>query len=160
LCISTLGSLGDVQAASGLMAYLGLDSSIVRPTNRILEFGIEVGHALRTLNAPNTLAQIEAALTGTLAQQRIGAALALGGWGEDQLATQLTPLFEDDNPQVRLATVMSAGELKSSDSVAPLRAALSDPDEQVRTAVEGALQKVLAAHAKRSIRNTRMQPIG
>ncbi len=159
-CISTLGSLGDAQAADGLMAYLGMDSTVDRPVSRILEFGIEVGHALRMLNSPNALTHIETALNGSLARQRTGAALALGGWGEERLAVLLSPLFEDDNPQVRLAAVMAAGELKASESATPLRSALSDPDSQVRAAAEGALQQVLASTAKRSIRTSRMQPIG
>jgi HEAT repeat protein len=70
----------------------------------------------------------------------------------------LLPLFEDEQPQVRLAAVIAAGELKAAESVIPLQTALADADPQVRAAVEGALQQVLTANAQRAVRVGRMQP--
>lgn len=157
-CISTLGSLGDAQAAEGLLAYLGMDTATDQPISQILEFGVEVGRTLRTLNAQNVLPYIESCLQRSLPRQRIGAALALAGWGDEKLATLLLPLFEDEHPQVRLAAVIAAGELKAAESAIPLQAVISDPDPQVRAAVEGALQQVLTANAQRAVRVGRMQP--
>ncbi len=149
-CIATLGALGDLRAVNGLLTYVGLDAQVERPINIALDFGLEVGRALRTLNAKEAIQRIQQAITAPLPRQRASAALVLAGWNDDTLAPLVLPLLEDETPAVRLAAVTAVGELKANAGLTALQNHLNDPDPQVRLAVERALQQVITANAQRA----------
>ncbi|MEP7287322.1 MAG: HEAT repeat domain-containing protein [Chloroflexota bacterium] len=151
-CIATLGALGDLRAAEPLLIYVGLDAATDRAINIPVEFGVEVGRALREMKARQVLGKIQDALHAPFPRQRIGSALVLAGWGDEKLAPLIAPLITDTESQVRLAAANAIGELRAAVSLAPLQAALTDPDPQVRLRVEWAVQQVTTANAQRAVK--------
>jgi HEAT repeat protein len=151
-CIATLGALGDLRAVDALLRYVGLDANTDRDVKIALDFGIEVGKALREMNARAALQLVQSQLSASLPRQRAAAALVLAGWGDEKLAEQLMPLIEDVSAPVRRAAISALGELRAAASLLPLQTVLSDPDLQVRIAAERALQQVHEANAQRAIK--------
>ncbi len=152
-CIPTLGALGDLRAADGLLRYIGLNAeSACIPDSAVLDIGMDVGRALRDLNASDALRAAQEARFSPLPHQRMAAALVIAGWGDDQLAPLLVPLVEDHVALVRIAAINALGEMKAATSMIPLRAMASDPDPDVRLAVERALHEVTTANAQRAVK--------
>lgn len=150
-CIPTLGALGDLRAADGLLRYIGLNQeSPCIDIEALLDIGIDVGKALRNLNAHTALAAAQGALNSPLAHQRVGGALILAGWGDEALAHLVVPLVEDHSDFVRIAAITALGELKVIASMLPLRDSLADPNPKVRLAAERALQQVAVAEAQQA----------
>ena len=151
--IPTLGALGDLRAADALVQYLGLNQDKARvPDSAVLDIGIDVGRALRELNAQEALNVARDARLSPLPHQRIGAALVIAGWADEKLAPLLVPLVEDRISLVRVAAINALGELKAAASMIPLQALAADSDADVREAVERALQQVTLANAQRTVK--------
>jgi HEAT repeats len=158
-CIDTLGALGNLEAADGLLQYLGLDSDTKdRPISLILDFGLEVGRALRSLSADHARDTALGSLTAAHASQRAAAALTLAGWQDEYYADKLLPLVEDSDPHVRLAAVIALGELGAAAALQPLEKRLFDPDSQMRFAVEKALQQVMESKARQALKAGQFHP--
>jgi hypothetical protein len=151
-CIATLGTLADLRAADMLLRYVGIDAETDRPLNIAQEFGLEVGRALRELDAKKAFEKARQAIQGTFSRQKIAAALIVAGWGDERLAPDLAPLLNDPDPQVRVEAINAIGELRAAASIIPLQTAVDDPDPQVRLAVERALQLVSTANAQRAVK--------
>lgn len=156
-CIAALGELGDLRAADALLAYMNLgegqpnDSPI--PAHRV-DVGIEVGRALRGLNARSGLPRLQAALSSPDPSRRAAAALISGGWGEDRKFTDalipaLMALTGDTEVKVQRAALTALGELKALPALEIARAHLQDADSDLRAAAERAHQQILAAHPTR-----------
>jgi len=157
--IPTLGALGDLRAADALVRYLGLNQEkACIPDNAVLDIGIDVGRALRELNAQEALNIAKEARFSPFPHQRIGAALVIAGWGDEKLAPLLVPLVEDHVALVRVAAINALGELKAAASSIPLQALAADSDPDVREAVERALQQVMLANAQRAIKASKSKP--
>jgi HEAT repeat protein len=152
-CIPTLGALGDLRAADGLLRYLGLNAESASVGDSVLlDIGEDVGRALHNLNALDALQVAQSARLSPLPHQRAAAALVIAGWGDDKLAPLLVPLVEDHVSMVRVAAINGLGDLKAAASMIPLRALVSDPDPAVRLAVERALHQVSTANAQRAVK--------
>lgn len=152
-CIPTLGALGDLRAADGLLRYIGLNQeSACVDIEALLDIGIDVGKALRNLNAHSALLAAQGALNSPVAHQRVGGALILAGWGDESLAGIVVPLVEDHSDFVRRAAITALGELKAVASMMPLRASLTDPNPKVGAAAERALQQVAIAEAQQALK--------
>ncbi len=157
-CIPTLGALGDLQAADALLRYIGLYQGADRsPASSVLDMGIDIGRALRDMNARHVLKTIQDMLKSPLAFQRTGAALVIAGWGDDKLAASLIPLLVDPVIQVRVAAINALGELKAVAAFEPLQESVTDPDPDVSGAAEKALQQVILAHPQRSIKVSKLK---
>jgi hypothetical protein len=157
-CIPTLGALGDLQAADALLRYIGLYAGTDRsPTHSILDMGIDIGRALREMNARHVLPTVQNMLTSPYAFQRTAAALVIAGWGDDNLAASLIPLLVDPVTQVRVAAINALGELKAVIAYEPLQESVTDPDPDVSAAAEKALQQVTLAHAQRTARLSKIK---
>jgi HEAT repeat protein len=153
-CIATLGALGDLRAVDALMQYVGLDANTDRDVKIALDFGIEVGKALREMNARAAIQQAQSMLMAPLPRQRAAATLVLAGWGDETIAETLVPLIEDKDATVRRAAITALGELKAAASLIPIQTVLSDPDLNVRIAAERALQQVHEANAQRAVKGS------
>jgi HEAT repeat protein len=146
-CVSTLGTLGDRRATDGLLRYMGLvDDSA--PAAGVRDVGLEVGRALRVLNARAALQLARESLQSPSPDRRAGAALVLAGWNDEELNLLLLPLAGDESPVVRAAAVMALGELKVAAAFGVLQASLADADVEVRAAAERAVQQLTTAHPK------------
>ena len=156
--IPTLGALGDQRAADALVQYIGLNQEKAGvPDSAVLDIGIDVGRALRELNAQDALNIAKDARLSPLPHQRIGAALVIAGWADEKLAPLLVPLVEDRISLVRVAAINALGELKAAASMIPLQALAADSDPDVREAVERALQQVTLADAQRTAKASKLK---
>ncbi len=152
-CIPALGALGDMRAADGLLRYVGLNAETASVSDSaLLDIGMDVGRALRELNALDALQVAQDARLSPLPHQRAAAALVIAGWGDEKLAPLLVPLVEDHVSLVRVAAINALGDMKAAASMIPLRALVSDPDPAVRLAVERALHQVTMANAQRAVK--------
>ncbi len=153
-CIQTLVTLGDARAADALATYIGLNAEVACiPDSAVSDIALDIGRALRDMNAREMLKVAQEALHSPLPHQRTGAVLIIAGWGDESLAPLLVPLVEDRIPMVRLAAINALGELKAAASLLPLQAVVTDPDPAVRIAVEQALEQVTAANARRAAKS-------
>jgi hypothetical protein len=80
-CVAALGQLGDPRAATALLTYLDLDGTTANQPSAD-EVALEVGRALRQLNAWAGHQQACAALSNK--SRQIRAALLLAGWGASE----------------------------------------------------------------------------
>jgi HEAT repeat protein len=152
-CIPTLGALGDLRAADGLLRYVGLTADDMRVTDQeLLDIGMDVGRALYELNAAAAIKIAQEARLSALPHQRAAGALVIAGWGDEQLAPLLVPLVEDHTSLVRVAAINALGELKAAASLIPLKALVDDADPAIRLAVERALHQVTTANAQRAVK--------
>jgi hypothetical protein len=158
-CIPTLGALGDLSAADALLTYIGL-KSVIPINDAVLDLGIDVGRALRELNACAAIHTVQAALQSDSLEQRSAASLVLAGWGDKKLVQDILPLITDTERRVRIAAITALGELKTGESLPVLQASLNDPDEAVRAAVERALQQVTIATAHHTVKTGKMKQMG
>ncbi len=156
-CIPTLAALGDQSAVEALLRYidLGKDREAMPPRNMdhasILDIGVEVGRALRALNARTALSAVESGLRNAVPTRRAAAALALAGWGDEKLAADIVPLLDDQVSWVRVAAATALGELEAPDALDAVRTRLADSDSDVRVAAERATQQLAAIKAQRNV---------
>lgn len=157
-CISTLGALGDQHAVDGLLSYIGLqESDSYTGDKAVLDVGVEIGRALRILNARAVLPTVKKMLHSAIPAQRTGAALVLAGWGQDIVTPTLIELLDDPVAGVRAGAATALGELKAVSALSPLQAHLTDPDQEVRVAVERAVQQVSVVTAQRLVSGKKLK---
>jgi len=153
-CISTLGSLGDRTAGDALIGYMGFDSGLrdrhdykVLPINddELLDQGIEVGRALRRLDAQSAWRQVHPALNGDYSPKlRAAAALIAAGWGDPAHALSVQEMLGASEKFVKLAAITALGELRPESVMLLVPPFVSDPDPEISAAAEGAIQRAAA----------------
>ena len=74
-------------------------------------------------------------------------ALALGRLGESKAVTDLIPLLEEANGNVRFATAEALGQICDVSAYAALQKRLNDEDEGVRAKARWALSRLKKAGA-------------
>jgi HEAT repeat protein len=155
-CIATLGELGDLRAAAALLEYmrLGEDNDLDVPL-RCRDVGIEVGKALRGLDAKAAFGIAGQCLGSGNPTRRAAGALVVAGWGDEALGPALLPLLTDSSPLVRAAAAVALGELKVFSALDVLYERIGELDGEVRAAAEQAIQQITKAQAERVSRARR-----
>jgi len=153
-CIPTLGVLGDIRAADALLCYVGIvgDSG----GDREPDLGVDIGKALKNLNARDAFDIARAALDSPLAHRRATAAMVVAGWGDESLGSLLLPLLDDPESRVRACAITALGDLKVVAAMDALRSGQYDSDAEVRIAAERAYQQISTAYAHRTVKAGRI----
>jgi hypothetical protein len=154
-CIPTLGALGDLSAAEGMLHYIGIVGEI--GAEQIPDLGMDVGRALRALNAKDAIETTKQALTSPNTNRRAIAALILSGWGDEALGDLLLPLLDDSEPLVCIAAITALGDLKVVSAMEAVKSRLNDPNAEVRLAAERTDQQLTTLFAQRTVRAARVK---